>query len=113
MDTANSSSIRFIGEQNGQAACALKQQLIRLFEGLEEIKLAYLADADYEDGSSNVLLCLSSSLGEDSRLVPHIGRIFRAMFGTDQHLDVLFINENEAGQVAKVCQPFYVSRRIS
>jgi hypothetical protein len=103
--------IHFLGEQDGASEQELKQKLVELLSGVKIIKAAYLAIADYQDGSApSIVLCLRSERGADTELVGSIGEIFSSMFNAEEHLDVLFANENEENELREVCRPFYSSQ---
>ncbi|HEX5054994.1 MAG TPA: hypothetical protein VFX02_00705, partial [Gammaproteobacteria bacterium] len=62
----------------------------------------------------NVALCIAlESERGDEKLVNDIASIFRRMFGSHEHLDVLFINEGQEVQLRKVCCPFFSSKRFN
>jgi hypothetical protein len=101
-------SIRFIGEQDGPTERELKTRFIDLFHGEPTVKRAYLAQADERDGTGiHVVLCVRSSSGEDTALVRNLANIFAEMFGSHEHLDILFIREDQEREVQLVCHPFY------
>jgi hypothetical protein len=108
MDIIEPKLIEFLGEQDGEPERNLKQNLVPILEEALEIKSAYLAIADYRDGSSpSVVLCLRSEKGEDPPFVLRIGRIFSEVFA-NEHLDVLFMDSQKESAVRAVCSPFYV-----
>jgi hypothetical protein len=47
-------------------------------------------------------------MGPDKRLVADIGDSFASQFHTSQHLDILFVDAEQEGELARVCSPFYV-----
>lgn len=103
-------NIRFVGEQDGPSERELKHQFVQLFSTIEYIRVAYLAIADYQSGSPpSVVLCLHLDRGEDAGLVETLGKIFNAMFNVDEHLDVLFIDDEDEARLKTVCLPFYRS----
>ena len=100
--------IKFIGEQDGPPERELKDQIIELFRGQPTVQRAYLARTDYGDTRGvNVALCVKSSAGEDMSLVSGVTAIFGEMFGSHEHLDVLFIRDDQEQQLLGLCRPFY------
>jgi hypothetical protein len=100
--------IRFIGEQDGSPERDLKARFIKFFREKPTVQRAYLARTDYGDATgANVALCVKSSAGEDMGLVSDVSAIFAEMFGSHEHLDVLFIRHDQEQQLRVVCTPFY------
>jgi hypothetical protein len=101
-------AIRFVGEQDGSPERELKARLVDLFSDKPTVERAYLARTDYGDTTGmHVALCVVSSSGEDKSLVSSVSGIFADMFGTHEHLDVLFIRDDQEQQLRAVCRPFY------
>jgi hypothetical protein len=100
--------IKFVGEQDGSPERDLKARFVELFGSERTVERAYLARAEHGDGTgAHVTLCVKSSLGEDQSLNPRVADIFAAMFGSHEHLDVLFIREDQEQKLRLVCTPFY------
>ena len=100
--------IKFSGEQDGAAEHDLKVRFIELFRHEPTVERAYLARADYGDATGiHVALSVKSSVGEDKSLNPKVAGIFGAMFGSHEHLDLLFIREDQEEELRLVCAPFY------
>jgi len=69
---------------------------------------AYLARVDYGDPSEcNVALCIMSKIPEDIDLAEKAGRIFSEQFGTQEHLDIIFLRKEQETDLRQVCRPFY------
>ena len=103
--------ITFVGEQDGRPERDLKSRFTTILRGEVSISRAYLAKADYGDDTGiNVVLCVRSSSGEYPTLNPKIGAVFAEMFGSREHLDLLFIRADQEEQLAKVCHPFYEAK---
>jgi len=100
--------INFVGEQDGSPERDLKARFIKLFREEAAVQRTYLARTDYGDATGvNVALCVKSSAGEDMSLVSRVSAIFGEMFGSHEHLDVLFIRDDQEQQLRVVCTPFY------
>lgn len=100
--------LRFLGEQDGVPERELKDRLIKFFQVDQSILRAYLARVAYSDPSPLVVaLCLRSEFGPDRVVVEKIGKIFASMFGSHEHLDIIFLDGQQEHELAKVCSPFF------
>lgn len=100
--------IKLVGEQDGSPERELKVRLIKLFGEEPTLQRAYLARTDYGDATGvNISLCVKTPMGEDMSLVSSVSTIFGEMFGSHEHLDVLFIRDDQEQQLRTVCRPFY------
>lgn len=102
-------AVRFVGEQDGQPEHDFKSRVIELFEQDATVKNAYLARVSYHAGSAvTVALCVRGHSEAPARIVESVGKIFGAMFGKDQHLDIVFLDASQEAELAKVCRAFFV-----
>ena len=101
--------LHFIGEQVGAVEQDLMSSLGRELNGHPNVTRAYLARVSYGGSLPVVALCLRAEK-EDESLVRVIGALFASIFSRDEHLDVLFLNENQESELARVCAPFFDSR---
>ena len=100
--------IDFIGEQAGPVEDELKEKFCAVFSATPTVKSAYLARVSYgEPTGYSVSLCIRSTLGVDERLQHRLGEIFTSSFRKDQHLDTLFLREDQEARLKKVCKAFY------
>lgn len=110
-NTFPNNEIRFIEEQFGNTENELKGKLIALFECKNQIDQparAYLAKVEYKASRDiNIALCIPVVNNGGPSLVNEIAIIFREMFGSHEHLDVIFIGETQERMLRKVCCPFY------
>lgn len=108
--------LRFLSERDGLPEQVLKEKLRELFACDQRIWKAYLATVDYgHETSSGVVLCLRTVMGPDSALVTQVVDVFAALFRTDEHLDVLFLDDEQERHIERGCKPFYVrvvTRRV-
>ncbi len=101
--------IRFLGEQDGPPERELKDKLKDLFQLDQSVNAAYLAKVIYgEESPVIVALCLKIRFKTDSGLVKKVGRIFASMFGQHEHMDILFLSDDQESELAKVCPPFFI-----
>lgn len=100
--------LQFLGEQDGPPERELKGKLSEFFRRDQSVKTAYLAKVSYrEQTSTNVALCLRTLYGSDPGMAEKIGRIFSSMFGEQEHMDIVFLNEAQDTELAKICNPFF------
>lgn len=100
--------VRFLGEQDGPIEQQLKQKLTDLFDDCKTVTNAYLAVAD--DGTPEtftVALCLRASPSPDISLVKSINSVFASIFSSAEHLDILFLDEEQEMRLMQVCCAFY------
>lgn len=97
-------AVRFVGEQDGEAERVLKVALASDLRAAPEIRRAYLARVEYQDGT-HVALCLAAVA--DRSLVESIGSRFDKIFGLHEHLDILFITAEQEAELGRVCAPFH------
>ena len=99
---------KFVGEQDGSPERMLKTRFVELFSGEPRVKSAYLARAEHSDVTGvHVTLAIRHSGGEDPSLIPKLATVFSAMFGSHEHLDMMFLREDQERQLRTVCAPFY------
>jgi hypothetical protein len=98
--------IRFIGEQDGPPERLLKKHLSAAFVFHRHLERAYLAQIQYVD-RAGVVLCIRCVDGQDPQLVEVVGEIFGSIFGAHEHLDILFVSEDQEPALRRVCRPFY------
>jgi hypothetical protein len=107
-ETIKPPRIEFIGEQAGPVEDDLKVKFRLVFAELPDILSAYLARLSYgEPASYSVGLCIRSGVGVDHPLQKRLGQIFTDTFSRDQHLDILFIRDDQEEELKRVCRPFY------
>jgi hypothetical protein len=72
------------------------------------VESAFLARVTY-DGKDPIVvaLCLRAQAGSEREVATHIGQIFAGMFGSNQHLDTMFLRDSQEREISAVCKPFY------
>ena len=101
-------TIQFVGEQDGSVERDLKSHFVELFRHESMVKSAYLARAQHSDRTGvHVTLAIRHSGGEDPNLIPKLATIFSSMFSSHEHLDMMFLREDQEQQLRAVCAPFY------
>ena len=102
------SEVRFIAEQEGEIEQEFKRKLIDFFEDHQSVTKAYLAVVDYGTPATfTVALCLRTSSGSEQSLVKSIGNVFSSIFSSAEHLDILFLDDDQEMRLMRVCRPFY------
>jgi SseB protein C-terminal domain len=100
--------IDFVGEQAGSVEDGLEIRFREVFAATPTVQSAYLARLSYGEASGHsVGLCIRSSVGIDQRLQKRLAQIFAEVFRADEHLDILFIREDQEAALRKVCKTFY------
>ena len=107
------SELRFLCEQDGSPERELKSCLIQLFQDEGKIRKAYLARVAFDDsGTSAVVLCLCAD-SPSPTVVAKVDQIFGSMFGRGEHLDILFLSDEQEVELAKCCKPFHCADHSS
>ena len=102
------SNLQFVHEQDGAPERLLKDRLVQSFNRRADVQRAYLAQVN-AGGQLGVALCLRSLRGPDRGLVDDISDIFAAVFAAHEHLDVLFLNDDQESVLRSVCAPFFTA----
>jgi SseB protein C-terminal domain len=99
--------LQFLGEQDGPPERELKFRLAQFFQSDQSVTTAYLARVAYGGESFAVALCLRARFGFDRGLAEELGKIFASIFGSHEHLDIIFLSEAQQSELAIVCKPFF------
>lgn len=100
--------IRFLGEQDGPPERILKEKLADSFRRHGGIDKAYLTRVDFGEGTNpGVVLGLRTKAGPDMGVVENVGATFAHIFNTKEHLDTVFLTDDQEAQLAKVCPAFF------
>jgi len=97
--------IRFLHQQDGVSEQEFMSAVAIVLGGA--VQRAYLARIKYCDtGTNAVALCLCTT-GSQESLVKVIGAVFSQMFGSNQHLDIVFLSKDQERDLMRVCRPFF------
>ena len=102
--------VRFVCEQTGPVEAQLKERLSKIFGSGRLIRRAYLVRVAYKERGSatSVALALRTSTDRDEPgLVATVGATFASIFGPHEHLDILFVREDQEKAIRAVCSAFY------
>lgn len=102
------SEVQFVGEQDGAPERLLKGRLTGFFQRDKSVHRAYLARTSLE-GQASVALCVKTQFGADRGLAEKIGAIFGMIFNAREHLDIIFLSEQQESQLKRVCSTFFDS----
>jgi hypothetical protein len=95
---------RFLGEHDGPQERELKSRLVELFQCEGNISAAYLARVAYADDQKAVVaLCLRAHR-PNREVVGKVGQIFASTFVIHEHLDIMFLDGDQEGQLARCCR---------
>jgi hypothetical protein len=98
----------FLGEQDGPAERELKKQLTDFFSRAQWVRAAYLARVTYETmGSVNVALCVRGQPGQARAFAERVGCIFASIFGSHEHLDIIWLAPEQEAALTQVCRAFF------
>jgi hypothetical protein len=104
-------TIAFIGEQDGAHERRLKEAISVLLDLDATVARAYLVRASHAGVIGGVVLgLLTRDRKESGKLALQMDRAFGALFNTEAHLDVVFLNDESEMQIRKACAPFYHHR---
>ena len=72
---------------------------------MNRVASAFLARVTYVDsGETSVALCLDAK--EDIEIVETVVKVFKRMFGAQEHLDIIFISPAQKVSLEGVARPF-------
>jgi hypothetical protein len=109
MDQKIKNKIIFLGEQDGSPEQGFKNELIRMFLISGKCVRAYLGVMRYgNETNAHVALCLKTN-GNDENLLKNCANIFKSTFSSNEHLDILFLSDEQELVLREVCCPFYTS----
>ena len=103
--------LNFVCEQDGVSEKEFKNALIPILIKHDKPVRAYLVQTRYVDNIEfNVALCFMTEGKEDAYLLNESIKIFKVMFGTKEHIDIIFLNQEQEQNIRKISCPFYVSK---
>jgi hypothetical protein len=91
----------------------LKEAISVLLDLSATVARAYLVHASTDGTHGGVMLGLVTHDGKEStKLALQMDRAFGALFNTDSHLDVVFLDDEGDAQIRKTCPAFYRYRAL-
>jgi hypothetical protein len=101
---------RFLSEQDGPSEQVLKVHLTNYLTCVPDVERAYLVKVAQDRSSSyKAALCLVGGSAKAIEIAQSVGVIFRQFFQATENLDVVFLNDEQRGEVSAVANPFYKS----
>jgi hypothetical protein len=102
------STLRFLAEQDGEVERELKAKWATILTQHSGVTRAYLARTTSGAGpEQNVTLCVCPRSAQAEALVQALARPFREKFGSDQYLDIAFLNASQEAELSQVAKPFF------
>ena len=98
--------IRLLREQDGGAERLLKAQLVERFSGRADVQRAYLVLGELAPDQATVFLAIAS-VSPSKVIADAAGEEFSRLFRSNEHLDVVFVSEEQERALAGVAVPFF------
>jgi hypothetical protein len=99
---------RFVCEQDGPPEREFKKGLVAFLERAPFVNRAYLARVTYGTSSElHVALCVKGQPGQNRLFAERAGSIFASIFGSHEHVDIIWLMPDQEVALAKVCRPFF------
>jgi hypothetical protein len=102
--------VRFLCEQKGPSEALLTTKLSQAFASGGLVDRAYLVRVSFgaNPAAMNVVLAIRTKSGAEERgLLPVVSGAFASIFGSHEHLDILFVREEQERAIREVCPAFY------
>jgi hypothetical protein len=107
----SANGITFVGEQDGAHERRLKEAISVLLDLDTTVTRAYLVRASYDGVTGRAVLgLLTHDRQESGKLALQMDRAFGALFNTEAHLDVVFLDDEADARIRKSFAPFYDRR---
>jgi hypothetical protein len=102
------SDITFMDEREGAQERRLKEAIAVLLDLDATVVRAYLVCANYNGVIGGAMLgLLTRDRQESGKLALQMDRACGALFDTEAHLDVVFLDDEDDAQFREACAPFY------
>jgi hypothetical protein len=104
--------IRCISEQDGDIERKFKSAVVGTLQRLQIEVRAYLVRVCYDEDvdAFNVAVCYKIGKEKMSEmLLVETANIFKKMFGSKEHIDILFLDHVQEEVLREICCPFYTS----
>jgi SseB protein C-terminal domain len=107
LHSSSTSQIIFIGEQGGADERRLKEAISVLLDLNASVARAYLVLTKGDAAPSVMLGLVTHDRRESGPLALQMDRVFGALFNTETHLDVIFLDDDGDAKIRRTCTPFY------
>jgi hypothetical protein len=102
--------LHFVGAQDGRPERLLKCELAAFFGSASSVTRAYLARAIYAGKQDvSVVLCLCAQGSDQAEIVDNVHKVFSLMFNGAEHLDIVFVTNEQEAQLKTRCAPFFAN----
>ena len=102
------SRIEFLREQDGEFERSVKEALVPLLRGRDDVARAYLACVGFQPTSApSVALCIAGKVENPGAIAAAVGNLFKTLASRDIFLDVLFVRPDQEADLRRVCSAFY------
>jgi len=54
-----------------------------------------------------VALCVHGQSGQNRMFAEQVGKVFGSIFGSHEHLDIIWLMPEQETELARVCRPFF------
>jgi len=109
-DTFTTPPMEFAPLAGEAAEQTLQAALVPLLRQHSNVTRAYLARVRYDGKTGGLVLGLLTSGDDDEELVGEIGKLFASLFDASQHLDIIFVSNEQLAALHKVAAAFYVRK---
>jgi hypothetical protein len=100
---------KILGEQDGIPERELKRRLSMCFFQRQDVQRAYLVRVRYDGGVDEIALCVLANPDRARDLVTNVATIFGEMFGREEHLEIMLLDQQCEAAVSEVCAPFFTA----
>ena len=107
-DTFATPPLQFAPLRDDAAEKRLMAALVPLLRRYNDVKRAYLARVHYDGMAGGMVLGLVTPGEDDEQLVAEIGKLFASLFDASQHLDIIFVSNEQLAAIHKVAAAFYL-----
>jgi len=112
LNVTRESRVLFLGEQDGAPEREFKDAALVAMQACQEVYALYLARVSYDEIKVvHIAICIKTANADQKFITTSIARIFATLFSTHEHLDVLFLSEDQEISLSKVCHPFYQKQK--
>lgn len=98
--------IIFLPLYDGETELLLKEKLRFAFRFEKRIELAYLVYAQHSNTRETTII-LGIKAPEEQAIIEKTAVVFASIFDAKQHLDILFISDEQERQIQAIAFPFY------
>jgi hypothetical protein len=106
--TFATSPLEFAPLRDDAAEKKLMAALVPLLRKHDDVTRAYLARVHYDGKAGGMVLGLVTPGEDNEQLVAEIAKLFASLFEAGQHLDIIFVSNEQLAAIHKVAAAFYL-----